>query len=210
MGEKVRRFNSKLILTLLVVTIGTLGFNTPLILAEYRYVDLSTLATYEANFLGKEIITSGIYRSDFFFIPETSANAVLEDPSSQTLLTIYISSFSAPLNGSIIIVHGLVDYDFWGGYCFYVQFWELGSYSWWNLADFNQDLKVDISWWNLADFNQDLKVDMDDVVLCVSAYESTPSDPHWDPFCDIAEPHGIINIFDVVMMASSYGAEYNP
>ncbi|TET57000.1 hypothetical protein E3J51_03815 [Candidatus Bathyarchaeota archaeon] len=190
----MRRFNSKLILTLLVITIGTLGFNTPLILAEYRYVDLSTLATYEANFLGKEIITSGIYRSDFFFIPETSANAVLEDPSSQTILTMYISPFSAPLNGSIIIVHGLVDYDFWGGYCFYVQFWELGSYSWWNLADANQDLKVD----------------MDDVVLCVSAYESTPSDPHWDPFCDIAEPHGIINIFDVVMMASNYGEEHNP
>lgn len=194
MGEKVRRFNSKLILTLLVITIGTLGFNTPLILAEYRYVDLSTLATYEANFLGKEIITSGIYRSDFFFIPETSANAVLEDPSSQTILTMYISPFSAPLNGSIIIVHGLVDYDFWGGYCFYVQFWELGSYSWWNPADANQDLKVD----------------MDDVVLCVSAYESTPSDPHWDPFCDIADPHGIINIFDVVMMASNYGEEHNP
>jgi len=191
MGEKVRRFNSKLILTLLVVAIGTLGFNTPLILAEYRYVDLSILATYEANFLGKEIITSGIYRSDFFFIPETSANAVLEDPSSQTILTMYISPFSAPLSGSIIIVHGLVDYDFWGGYCFYVQFWELGSYSWWNPADVNQDLKVD----------------MDDVVLCVSAYESTPSDPHWDPFCDIAKPHGIINIFDVVMMASSYGTK---
>ena len=30
MGEKVRRFNSKLILTLLVVAIGALGSNTPL------------------------------------------------------------------------------------------------------------------------------------------------------------------------------------
>lgn len=190
----MRKNSSMSILTLLAITMGILGFNTPLTLAEYKYVNLSILATYEANFLGKEVITSGIYRSDFFFIPETSANAVMEDPPSQTILAMYFDPYSAPLNGSIIIVHGLVDYDFWGGYCFYVQFWELGSYSWWNLADVNQDLKVD----------------MDDIALCVTAYKNTPSDPHWDPFCDIAEPHGTIDIFDIVMMASSYGEEYNP
>ncbi|MCK4478194.1 right-handed parallel beta-helix repeat-containing protein [Candidatus Bathyarchaeota archaeon] len=65
-------------------------------------------------------------------------------------------------------------------------------------------------WWNLADVNYDFKVDIYDVVLACSAYTSTPSDPHWNPHCDIAEPYGIIDIFDIVMIAGSYGEEYNP
>ncbi|MCW3984911.1 MAG: right-handed parallel beta-helix repeat-containing protein [Candidatus Bathyarchaeota archaeon] len=65
-------------------------------------------------------------------------------------------------------------------------------------------------YWNPADINHDLKVDIYDVVLACSAYASTPSDPHWNPHCDIAEPYEIIDIYDIVMIAGSYGEEYNP
>ncbi|MCK4477207.1 hypothetical protein KAU88_01605 [Candidatus Bathyarchaeota archaeon] len=64
--------------------------------------------------------------------------------------------------------------------------------------------------WNLADVNQDLKVDIYDVILLCAAYTSTPSDPHWNPNCDIAEPYSVIDIHDVATMCMSYGEEYNP
>jgi len=65
-------------------------------------------------------------------------------------------------------------------------------------------------YWNPADINHDLKVDIYDVVLACNAYGSTPSNPNWNGHCDIAEPYGIIDIYDIVMIAGSYGEEYNP
>ena len=65
-------------------------------------------------------------------------------------------------------------------------------------------------YWNPADIDHDLDVDIFDVVLVCSAYNSTPSDPNWNPHCDIAEPFEIIDIYDIVMIAGSYGEEYNP
>jgi len=64
-------------------------------------------------------------------------------------------------------------------------------------------------YWNPADINHDLKIDIFDVVLCANAYGSTPSDPHWNPLCDITEPYGIVNIFDVVAVCRSYGEWWN-
>jgi len=61
-------------------------------------------------------------------------------------------------------------------------------------------------YWNPADINHDLKIDIFDVVL-VANYYLTP----WGPnYChiDVAEPYGIINIFDIVMICSSYGEAY--
>ncbi|MCK4478104.1 hypothetical protein KAU88_06220 [Candidatus Bathyarchaeota archaeon] len=63
-------------------------------------------------------------------------------------------------------------------------------------------------YWNPADINHDLKVDIYDVVLACSAYTSTPLAPHWNPHCDITEPYGVIDIYDVVMICSSYGEDY--
>jgi len=60
--------------------------------------------------------------------------------------------------------------------------------------------------WNPADTNHDLIVDIFDIVQVVSFYNT-----YWKPECchiDIAEPYGIINIFDIVMICSSYGEEY--
>jgi len=65
-------------------------------------------------------------------------------------------------------------------------------------------------YWIPADIDHDLDVDIFDVVLCASAYGSTPSDPNWNPHCDIAEPYGVIDIYDIVMIVGSYGEEYNP
>ena len=63
-------------------------------------------------------------------------------------------------------------------------------------------------YWNSADVNHDLKVDIYDVVLISGAYLSTPSDPKWNPHCDIVEPCGIIDIYDVVLICDSYGEEH--
>jgi len=62
--------------------------------------------------------------------------------------------------------------------------------------------------WNPADVNDDLKVDIFDVMLGVNAYQATPSDPHWNPRCDIATPYDLINIFDIMTIVGSYGEEY--
>jgi len=65
-------------------------------------------------------------------------------------------------------------------------------------------------YWNPADVNHDLKVDIFDVVLACVAYSSTPSDSNWNCHCDVAEPYGVIDIFDVVLICASYGEEYSP
>jgi len=62
--------------------------------------------------------------------------------------------------------------------------------------------------WHPADVNRDRVIDIFDAVHFGIAYQSTPTDSAWDPRCDIAEPHGFIDIFDVVLMAINYYREY--
>ncbi|MFQ6067981.1 MAG: NosD domain-containing protein [Candidatus Bathyarchaeia archaeon] len=62
----------------------------------------------------------------------------------------------------------------------------------------------------IGDVNHDAIVDIFDVVLAVGAYLSTPLDPNWNPHCDVAESYGIIDIFDIVMIAQKYGREWKP
>lgn len=188
----MRRTSFILFFSLLAITIG-LVLNIRLVRAEYRFVDLSILAMYEEDFLGTSIMTSGVIRLDIVTIPETSANVFLVDPDSGHILGINMDPIPQLSHDSNIIVQGYVGFDPWGGYCFFVQFWEYGSFSWWNSADINQDQKVDI----------------DDVILCVNAYKSTPSDPSWNPICDLIEPYGIINLYDVVLITRSYGDEFS-
>ena len=64
-------------------------------------------------------------------------------------------------------------------------------------------------YWNPADVNHDLKVDIYDVVLISGAYMSTPANPKWNGSCDLAEPYGIINIYDVVVICGHYGETFN-
>jgi len=65
-------------------------------------------------------------------------------------------------------------------------------------------------YWNPSDINHDLIVDIFDVVRAAGAYDSTPVDLNWNPHCDIAEPYSVIDIFDIVTIAMSYGKEYTP
>lgn len=65
-------------------------------------------------------------------------------------------------------------------------------------------------YWTPGDIDHDLDVDIFDVVICANAYGATPSSPNWNPHCDIANPNGIVNIFDLVTLAASYGEEYTP
>ena len=64
--------------------------------------------------------------------------------------------------------------------------------------------------WNIADVNQDLKVDIFDIVLGAGVYGTNSLDPEWNPQCDIAPPWNVIDIFDLVTIASHYGEEYTP
>ncbi len=63
-------------------------------------------------------------------------------------------------------------------------------------------------YWILADVNHDLRVSIYDVVKITGAYGTTPSDPYWNPHADIAQPYGRIDISDVVLCTSHYGAKY--
>lgn len=65
-------------------------------------------------------------------------------------------------------------------------------------------------WWSPADINYDYKVNFYDAVAVSAAYSSTPSDPNWNPHCDIARPRGLINVYDVVIIVASYGEQYTP
>jgi hypothetical protein len=65
-------------------------------------------------------------------------------------------------------------------------------------------------WWNLADVNQDWKVDLYDAVLMSQAYGSTFADANWNPHCDIANPYGIIDLLDTALVVTNYGQKYTP
>ncbi|PKP59792.1 hypothetical protein CVT91_06155 [Candidatus Atribacteria bacterium HGW-Atribacteria-1] len=56
-------------------------------------------------------------------------------------------------------------------------------------------------------------VDFEDLMIFALAYGSTPSDPNWNPACDIAseggilEPDGVIDFEDLMIFALHYGEE---
>jgi nitrous oxidase accessory protein len=114
------------------------------------------------------------------------------------------------------------------GVVHYPNFWDNGCegnfWSNYNGTDLNDDGigDTDLPWegvdhyplvnlyWKPGDIDHDLDIDIFDVVKCGIAYGSTPSDPNWNPHCDINEPYRIIDIFDVVIIGINYGEEYAP
>lgn len=59
-----------------------------------------------------------------------------------------------------------------------------------------------------GDINEDGKVDILDIVLAASQYLLTPEDPGYDASivekADLAEPYGVIDIFDLVSIIYYY------
>jgi len=57
----------------------------------------------------------------------------------------------------------------------------------------------------LADISNDGTVNIQDVVLIAMAYGSHLGGLHWNPWADIAEPYGKIDLFDLVTCTAHYG-----
>jgi len=57
----------------------------------------------------------------------------------------------------------------------------------------------------LGDVNGDGKVDIFDIVLAADAYGSHEGDPDWNPEADVAPLYGLVDIYDLVTIASNYG-----
>ena len=59
-----------------------------------------------------------------------------------------------------------------------------------------------------GDVNLDGIVDIFDLILGVAAYQSTPGEPNWNPFADLAPKYEQIDLFDLVTIAYHYGESW--
>lgn len=59
-----------------------------------------------------------------------------------------------------------------------------------------------------GDVNYDREVDIYDITLLASIYRCKEGDLEWNPFADLAQPYGEIDIFDLVTCAAHYGDTY--
>jgi parallel beta-helix repeat protein len=62
-------------------------------------------------------------------------------------------------------------------------------------------------YWNLADVNRDLRVDIRDVLAVSRALGSGPSDPKWNPLCDVNNDLNV-DIKDYYAVCKNYGKTY--
>ena len=51
-----------------------------------------------------------------------------------------------------------------------------------------------------GDLNNDEVVDIHDLTIVTSHFGLTSNDANWDPRADVADPKGVIDIFDVVFI----------
>jgi hypothetical protein len=61
--------------------------------------------------------------------------------------------------------------------------------------------------WNLADINHDLKVDLKDVFATGKAYGSYPGHPRWNPHCDV-NADGKVDLKDYYAVCKSFGKSW--
>ncbi|TET62304.1 hypothetical protein E3J49_08425 [Candidatus Bathyarchaeota archaeon] len=59
-----------------------------------------------------------------------------------------------------------------------------------------------------GDVNYDRKVNIYDITFLASIYRCKEGDLEWNPFADLAQPYGQIDIFDLVTCAAHYGETY--
>jgi hypothetical protein len=75
------------------------------------------------------------------------------------------------------------------------------------VTDFSFDITLFAATYIIGDINGDKTVDIFDMVAIGTAWDSTPSDSNWNPLADL-DQNGIINIFDVTMLARNWGIVY--
>ena len=192
MGLKVKRFVSGVGLALILVGSLVVVLNTPSVSAEYVDVELSYLAANLEEFLWTPVNTTGKIRLDIFSI--YGLRDFLEARDAP-LVGVWLSKsggLGIP-HGCVITVYGVVLPSLYEGF-YYLEVVE------WEPA----------TQWNPADVNFDGKVDIYDAIIFIDAYGSTPSNARWWEYCDIAEPYGIINIYDIILLCDNYGREYEP
>lgn len=73
--------------------------------------------------------------------------------------------------------------------------------------DFRFDITIFGADYIVGDINGDKTVDIFDLVAIGIAWDTTPSDSNWNPLADL-DQNGIINIFDVTMLARNWGIVY--
>jgi hypothetical protein len=80
------------------------------------------------------------------------------------------------------------------------------DYPYWVDED-NRDRYPLITPWTLlkGDVNNDQKVDIYDLVIAAATYHLEPGDQDWNPLADVAPKWRVIDIFDLVTIASHYG-----
>jgi nitrous oxidase accessory protein len=74
----------------------------------------------------------------------------------------------------------------------------------------NYPLMNTYSRWNTADVNFDFAINIFDAVLACVAYGSNAADSRWNPYIDLVERYGFIDISDITLICSSYGEEHTP
>jgi len=67
-------------------------------------------------------------------------------------------------------------------------------------------------YWNPADINHDLTVDIRDIATAALAYGSTPEDISWNPHADITGPNLLlptkVDIRGIAWISAGYGETY--
>jgi len=57
----------------------------------------------------------------------------------------------------------------------------------------------------VGDLNGDDQINIQDISLACTSYGAHEGDENWNPEADLAMPYGVIDIFDIVTLASRYG-----
>ncbi|MCW3981042.1 MAG: hypothetical protein NWF11_06165 [Candidatus Bathyarchaeota archaeon] len=75
------------------------------------------------------------------------------------------------------------------------------------VKDFGFDIIIFGADYIVGDINGDKVVDIFDLVAIGTAWDTTPSDSNWNSLADL-DQNGIINIFDVTVLARNWGIAY--
>lgn len=187
------------LVTMLVLTSST-------VIVDVAFCSPDVTLTPDAPTTADNIsITVSYFFSSWPPFAEDFGPAVAVENTFSVNVTVF---FPAPTDVVLFIVHtdsytynlgnlsvGQYEFQVYINRTHYMEGYYLGE-----TVDFNVTFRGDI--------DHDLDVDIYDAVKCGIAYGSTPSSPNWNSNCDIAEPYGIIDIFDLVTVAASYGEEY--